>query len=248
MAEGLLRSLPDPSKAAGTEAEQLAVYRQVRDDLRTRIGAELLSAIARCSEKPAVAQQCCDRATRTLRTRRNTAMSSMHNVRVDNARQTAEKAKSDPSAAQLKVDLAGDWRVDETKPQFGGTVKFAAGETVFEADFPAFLSGDGRAPSPLIYCFWGALSCYASTFAMQAAMAGIEIRALRSRLRLMVDFRGALGVADVVPLDTFRFEIEVETDASPADVARVKQLADERCPAIWAMDHQVPHTTEVRKA
>ena len=46
----------------------------------------------------------------------------------------------------------------------------------------------------------------------------------------------------------FRFEIEVETDASDADVARVKQLADERCPAMWAMDHQVPHTTEVRRA
>ena len=37
-------SLPDPSKATGTEAEQLAVYRQVRDDLRARIGSELLPA------------------------------------------------------------------------------------------------------------------------------------------------------------------------------------------------------------
>jgi len=175
-------------------------------------------------------------------------VTTMHNVRLDNALQTAEKARTDPSAAQLKVDLVGDWRVDETKPQFGGTVKFAKGETVFEADFPAFLSGDGRAPSPLIYCFWGALSCYASTFAMQAAMAGVEIKALRSRLRLEVDFRGALGVAEVDPLDVFQFEIDVQTDASDADVARVKQLADERCPAIWAMDHQVPHTTEVRRS
>ena len=174
-------------------------------------------------------------------------MAAIHNVRVDNAKETAEKAKTDPTAAQLKVDLAGDWRVDAAKPQFGGTVKFAKGETLFEADFPAFLSGDGRAPSPLIYCFWGALSCYASTFAMQAAMAGIEITSLRSRLRLNVDFRGALGVADVVPLDTFRFEIAVETAASDEDIARIKRLADERCPAIWAMDHQVPHTTEVSR-
>jgi len=174
-------------------------------------------------------------------------MATMHNVRVDNARQTAEKAKSDPTVAQLKVDLAGDWRVEEARPQFGGTVKFAKGETLFEADFPSFLSGEGRAPSPLIYCFWGALSCYASTFAMQAAMAGVEIKGLRSRLRLNVDFRGALGVAEVEPLDEFRFEIDVQTDASEADVARVKRLADERCPAIWAMDHQVRHTTAARK-
>jgi arsenate reductase (thioredoxin) len=34
-------SLPDPSKAAGSEAEQLAVYRQVRDALRERIEREL---------------------------------------------------------------------------------------------------------------------------------------------------------------------------------------------------------------
>ena len=35
-------SLPDPSKATGTDAEQLAVYRSVRDELRTRIERELL--------------------------------------------------------------------------------------------------------------------------------------------------------------------------------------------------------------
>jgi arsenate reductase (thioredoxin) len=35
-------SLPDPSQAQGTEDEQLAVYRQVRDDLRQRIEQELL--------------------------------------------------------------------------------------------------------------------------------------------------------------------------------------------------------------
>jgi arsenate reductase len=37
-------SLPDPSKATGSEAEQLARYRNVRDDLRARIASELLTA------------------------------------------------------------------------------------------------------------------------------------------------------------------------------------------------------------
>jgi protein-tyrosine-phosphatase len=59
MAEGLLRALggerfevasagteatPDPSQARGTEAEQLALYRQVRDALRERIQTELLAS------------------------------------------------------------------------------------------------------------------------------------------------------------------------------------------------------------
>lgn len=174
-------------------------------------------------------------------------MATMHNVRVDAATATAERAKSDPTAAQLKVDLAGEWRSDPARPQFGAVLKFPKGEVVLEADFPPFLSGEGRAPSPLIYCFYGALSCYVSTFAMQAAMAGVPIRQLRGRLRLRVDFRSALAVADVPPLDKFEFDVEVETDASDAEIARLKRLADERCPAIWAMDHQVPHRTDVRR-
>ena len=40
--ERLHWSLPDPSKATGSEAEQLAVYRQVRDALRGRIERELI--------------------------------------------------------------------------------------------------------------------------------------------------------------------------------------------------------------
>lgn len=36
-------SLPDPARAAGSEEEQLAVYRAVRDALRTRIARELLA-------------------------------------------------------------------------------------------------------------------------------------------------------------------------------------------------------------
>src|SRR5437588_8944751 len=35
-------SFPDPSKATGSEEEQLAVYRRVRDAIRVRIEAELL--------------------------------------------------------------------------------------------------------------------------------------------------------------------------------------------------------------
>ena len=35
-------SFPDPSKAIGTETEQLAVYRRVRDEIEARIEQELL--------------------------------------------------------------------------------------------------------------------------------------------------------------------------------------------------------------
>ena len=44
--ERLHWSFPDPSRAQGSEAEQLAVYRQVRDAIRGRIEHELLTAPA----------------------------------------------------------------------------------------------------------------------------------------------------------------------------------------------------------
>ena len=40
---GLHWSFPDPSRATGTEEEQLAVYRRVRDAIRARIERDLLS-------------------------------------------------------------------------------------------------------------------------------------------------------------------------------------------------------------
>jgi uncharacterized OsmC-like protein len=167
----------------------------------------------------------------------------MHNVRVDQIRDTAERSKGDPSAAMLEVNLTGEWRVDSSAPQFAGPVKYPAGEITFEADFPPFLGGEGRAPTPLAYCFYGAMCCYGATFATQAAMAGIELRALRIGLALSVDFRAALGMGDFPPLSAFRFAVEVDTDASDTQVQEVKKLADERCPAIWAMNNVVPYST-----
>jgi len=38
-------SFEDPSKATGSEAEQLKVYRRVRDEIRSRIEHELLADI-----------------------------------------------------------------------------------------------------------------------------------------------------------------------------------------------------------
>jgi len=171
----------------------------------------------------------------------------MHNVRLEQIEATRETAVGDPSAAMLEVNLDGEWRTDDERAQFAGVVRFPEGEVTFEADFPPFLGGEGRAPTPLAYCFYGAMCCYGATFATQAAMAGVELRELRIGLSLTVDFHAALGLGDVPPLSPFEFRVEVDTDASDEDVQRVKTLADERCPAIWAMQNTVEYSTAARK-
>ena len=52
---------------------------------------------------------------------------------------------------------------------------------------------------------------------------------------------------DFAPLSEFRFDVEVGTDANDADVQQVKAIANERCPAIWAMSHEVAATTTARR-
>jgi uncharacterized OsmC-like protein len=171
----------------------------------------------------------------------------VHNVRTDQIDETRVKARQDPSAATLQVSLDGNWHSDEAAVQFAGTVAFPRGEVTFEADFPPFLGGLGRAPTPLAYCFYGAMCCYGATFATQAAIDGLEMRGLRINLQLEVDFRTALGLGEFPPISEFRFTVEVETDGSEEHVQRVKRLADERCPAIWAMDNRVPYSTVATK-
>ena len=171
----------------------------------------------------------------------------MHNVRLNPIQSKVEEAQQNPAAASLDFSFEGTWHTEKNNVQFTGDVAFPQGELTLSADFPPFLGGEGRAPSALTYCFFGALSCYGSTFATQAAMAGVKLDAMTISLDLGVDFRAALGVGDFPPMSGFHFMVKVKSDASDDDIQKVKQLTDERCPAIWAMNNPVPHTTAAEK-
>jgi hypothetical protein len=78
-------------------------------------------------------------------------------------------------------------------------------------------------------------------------MAGVHLQNLRIALSLTVDFHTALGLREDSPLSPFEFMVEVETEASDEDVQLVKKLADERCPALWAMQNPVDYSTTARR-
>ena len=102
----------------------------------------------------------------------------MHNVRIKQINTMVEQCQEDASAAQLDFNFEGTWCTNSDQVQFSGDVQFPQGELTLNADFPPFLGGEGRAPSALTYCFYGAMSCYGSTFATQAAMAGVTLDAM----------------------------------------------------------------------
>ena len=171
----------------------------------------------------------------------------MHNVRVEQINEKAQECTQNSDAATIEFNLEGEWRVSDQEKQFGGSLSYPQGELELNADFPPFLGGEGRAPSALAYCFYGAMSCYGSTFATQAAMAGIVLDEMKINLKLNVDFRGALGLGSFPPLNGFKFNVKVKSSGSDDQVQMVKELTDERCPAIWAMQNPVPFTTAASK-
>ena len=171
----------------------------------------------------------------------------IHNVRVEKIHDKADECKKNPNAATIGFNLEGEWRTSEDAKQFGGSLAFPEGEIALNADFPPFLGGEGRAPSALAYCFFGAMSCYGSTFATQAAMAGVSLDSMKISLHLSVDFRGAIGLGEFPPLKGFEFKVYANSSASDNEIQKVKKLTDERCPAIWAMQNPVPFTTSVTK-
>jgi uncharacterized OsmC-like protein len=142
------------------------------------------------------------------------------------------------------VSLEGAWNTGGG-PQFEARIPFAGGEVTFAADFPPAMGGSGAAPSPLAYCFWGGLACYAMTFAQEAAQAGIELRGLRGRVSTEVDMTRALGVGEAPPVEGISWHLDVEADASAEQIAALKALADERCPGAYCIRNPIALETSV---
>ena len=168
----------------------------------------------------------------------------MKNVRMEPLGKTIQMAKADPSALEIRLNLEGEWRMDESLPQFGGAIKLPSGETVMlESDFPPFLGGAGRNPSPLQYCFWGGMACFGSILAVIAAQEKIEIESLRIRTKGTIDFSQPLGLSQNPPIHGLTWEVMIKSSASEDTLDRLVELAEERCPASWMMRNIVPLKT-----
>lgn len=169
----------------------------------------------------------------------------MHNVNIDAVERAAEQAQADPSSVRQLVELSGEWQVAEGAPQFRANIPYPNGKVEFSCDFPPSLGGGGAAPNPLVYCLWGGIACYAMTFALEAARAGIELQALRGKITTEVDQSRALGVSERPPVDQIAWELDVDADASAEQLEDLRSRADDRCPGAYCMRNVIPLVTRL---
>lgn len=169
----------------------------------------------------------------------------MHNVNLEALGKTIESARENPAVVRMPIDLGGEWQTETGAPQFRTTIPYPKGEVELTCDFPPPMGGNGAGPSPLAYCFWGGLACYAMTFATEAAREGIELRGLRGTVTTEVDMNRALGLSGQPPVERLDWRLDVESDATPEELERIRQLADARCPGAYCLRNPINLVTSV---
>jgi len=135
--------------------------------------------------------------------------------------------------------VEGEWMLENGDVQFQSNIKFEGGETVFKVDNPTFMGGGGKLPGPMHYCFYGLASCYTGTFATMAAMLGVQLKKLTTRVEADVNFSRVFGVSDVPTIEEVRVTLRVDSDAPEDIIKEAEKLALERCPVVFTLRNPV---------
>ncbi len=172
-------------------------------------------------------------------------MAPINNVDTQKVQEFEEQINQDPSAARKTQVIQGEWIVEEGGAQFQSPIQFEGGETVFKVDNPTFMGGGGTLPGPMHYCFYGLASCYTGTFATMAAMLGVELKKLTTRVEADVNFSRVFGVSDDPVMEEVRVTLQVESDAPEEKIREAEKLALERCPVVFTLRNPVKLTSKL---
>lgn len=172
-------------------------------------------------------------------------MTILNNVNVSVLERVIKEAETDKSKVKRTQRIEGEWRTDEGGPQFMAKVSYEGGKMIIASDQPTNLGGGGTLPGPLHYCFFGLLACYTATFAAMASMMGIRLKKLTARLDGDLNFSLVFGLAKDPVMEQINIALLVESDASREKLEEIEKLACERCPAVFALTHQVKLNTSL---
>lgn len=173
-------------------------------------------------------------------------MKRVNNVDIEKIKEFEEEIKSNPAKARRTQVIEGEWLIKEGGAQFRSTIKFEGGQTTFEADNPTFMGGGGTLPGPLHYCFNGLASCYTGTFATMAAMLGIELKKLTTRVEADINFPRVFGAGDRPTMEEVRISLQVVSNAPAEKIREAEALALQRCPVVYTLRNPIKLTPSLK--
>lgn len=95
---------------------------------------------------------------------------------------------------------------------------------MLDADEPAILAGQDRAPNPVEYVLHALAGCLTTTMIYHAAVRGIPIEAIESELEGDLDLRGLFGMSDTVRKGYHHVRVTMRVK-SEATAEQLKELA-----------------------
>jgi uncharacterized OsmC-like protein len=172
-------------------------------------------------------------------------MARINNVDVGALGEFAAAIAKQPEAARKLKSVCGRWNFDDGEPQFSAEVEYPNGTLSIETDFAPFMGGSGLRPDPVSYCMFGFASCFAGTFAAVAAEQGVELQALEVRVENPIDLSKTMGVADRPITRGMAASLRVESDAEPARLEEIRQLAHDRCPGVYCITNPISFESQI---
>jgi uncharacterized OsmC-like protein len=172
----------------------------------------------------------------------------INNVDLDKVAKTTESGKEEKLTLRKPIKLYGEWNLDPTKEyQFRTELQYEKGKQVVEIDSPSFLGGNGNRLGPMAYCIAGITSCFVATFVTVASSKGIRLSKLNVDTQCNINFAKTFDIVNEPITEGIELQIEAESpDADKKQLQEIIRLAEERCPAIYSMKHEIKVNSTIK--
>jgi uncharacterized OsmC-like protein len=164
------------------------------------------------------------------------ARGPLNGVDTPNLFATIDAVASTPALAKFQFRATNRWVggtfTRGTIESFYGAGSEQAHKRAFtlEADHPAVLVGEDRAPLPVEYLLYGLASCIMGGIANIAAARGVTLTEVEARVEGDIDLRGILGLSDEVRngYEKIRATFTIKGDAPEAKLRQIVEQSKAR--------------------
>ena len=179
---------------------------------------------------------------------------TINGIDVDALNEIVGQIQDNPSLARFRFRAINSWiRGTHNRSQIQGF--YGAGQEhdpanppfVHEEDEPPLLLGGHNGANPVEYLLTGLSGCLTTSLVAQAAVHGVKLDAVESRLEGDIDVRGFLGLSDEVRngYESIRVTFKIKSDAPREKLEELVRLASERSPAADTIANPVHLTVQL---
>jgi uncharacterized OsmC-like protein len=181
-----------------------------------------------------------------------TMMTRMTNgLDMEKAEATVAAIQADPSLGRFQFRACNRWVTGgENRSTIRGFYGAGQEDESRSADFvyvngePPVLLGDNEGANPVEYLLHALAGCVTTTLVLHAAVRGISIRSIESRLEGDIDVQGLLGLDETVSpgYEAIRMHIDIDADCSDSDLDALMEAAQRHSPVCNTVCRPVPVT------